>query len=119
VHIETIPGSVNVPYSLFGPTDLSHASLYRVDITDPDGGTTVIDDFEVIADIPSSTLSPASPTIREQYCIDNPVSILCPDGSTRRPATLDKIGNALIANGVDTYDFTLKLRDKYGNMVST
>ena len=119
VHIETIPGSVNVPYSLFGPTDLSHASLYRVDITDPDGGTTIIDDFEVIADVPSSTLSPVSPTIREQYCIDNPVSILCPDGSTRRPATLDKIGNALIANGVDTYDFTLKLRDKYGNMVST
>ena len=119
IHIETIPWWINIPYTLGTPTDLSHASSYRVEITDPDGGTTIIDDFEVIAALPSSMLSTATPTVRQDFCTANPLSLLCPDGAILRPMSISPVQTAtpMIANGVDSYRFTLKLRDRYGNEI--
>lgn len=119
IYIETSPGSLNIPYVLGTPTDLSHATTYRIDITDPDGGVTIIDDFEVIAGLPASVLSTATPTIRQDFCTANPASLLCPDASTLRPMSINPIQTAtpMVANGVDTYVFTLKLRDRYGNEI--
>lgn len=71
-----------------------------------------------MADIPSTTLSSASPTIRESFCTLSPASALCPDGASLRPTSLDQVGSSLIANGNDTYTFTMKLRDRYGNAIT-
>ncbi len=77
------------------------------------------DDFEVIADRPSSVLYTTTVTFREQFCTANSTSFFCPDGATLRPMSMNPTQTItpMIANGVDRYDFTLKLRDRYGNEV--
>ena len=117
--METSPGGMNISYTVGLPTDLSHATTYYVEIHDPDGGVTTIDDFEVVADQPSSVLYSATPTIRADFCTNNFPSLLCPDGTTLKAMTLDRTETItpMIANGVDMYNFVLKLRDRYGNEV--
>lgn len=110
---------LNIPYIVGTPTDLSLATTYYVEIQDPDGGVTTIDDFEVVADQPSSVLYSATSTVRADFCTNNPASLLCPDGSILQPMTLGRTQTItpMIANGADTYGFTLKLRDRYGNEI--
>ena len=119
IFMETSPGGMNISYTVGLPTDLSHATTYYVEIHDPDGGVTTIDDFEVVADQPSSVLYSATPTIRADFCTNNFPSLLCPDGTTLKAMTLDRTETItpMIANGVDMYNFVLKLRDRYGNEV--
>jgi hypothetical protein len=107
------------PYNYGDLIDLSHASIYRVEIRDPDGGTTTIDDFDVVPNIPSVILGTVAGTVREKFCTDNPGSPLCPD-FILSATNLKTIPTAMpmIANGADAYDFILKLRDRYGNAVT-
>lgn len=44
----------------------------------------------------------------------------CPDGATLESMSLDKqpLAATVVANGVDTYDFRLRIRDRYGNATS-
>ena len=117
IHMKPI-GWLDQSYTT-APYDLSHASIYRVEITDPDGGMTLIDDFEVVAGIPSPTLDPAiASTVRYDFCTS--YAWLCVDGATLTPMTLEKTPSAatVVANGVDTYSFVLKLRDRYGNAIT-
>lgn len=115
LHFQPTAGS-DIAYTLPAPIDLSHASPYRAEIQDPDGGVTVRTSFHVLSGFPSSVLDTAiAGTVRQTFCTLAPLS--CIDGASLRPTTLDRIGGVVVANGVDTYDFTLRLRDRYGNSV--
>ncbi len=108
-------------YSSLLSIDLSHASDYSVDITDPNGSTTTITDFKVVPGIPDTTLNAAaSSTIHAAFCTIYPTDPLCPDSAILEPMTLDKQPSAgiVVANGVDSYNFRLRIRDQYGNATS-
>jgi hypothetical protein len=79
----------------------------------------VIDDFRVLADVPSTTLY-GGITVRSSFCLSFPTPYSCPEGATLSPSTLiyTQTTTPMIANGRDRYDFTLKLRDRYGNKVT-
>lgn len=98
------------------PADLSHASFYQISIEDPDGGMTLFDSFRVKNTTPSTSLdTDISTTVRQSFCTSHPA--LCIDGATLRASTLSKSADPVVANGVDAYDFSLKLRDRYGNQI--
>jgi hypothetical protein len=120
VHIEPL-GGTDILYTA-PPYDLSHASMYRVEILDPNGSSTVIDDFSVLSGVPDANLdADHALTVRQSFCNMYPASLSCPDGNTLRPTLLGQSSTAtpVVANGVDRYQFTLKLRDRYGNRVDT
>ena len=80
---------------------------------------TLIDDFQVVAGIPSPTLDLAiASTVRHDFCTNH--AGLCIDGATLTPTILEKTPSTatVVANGLDTYSFVLKLRDRYGNAVT-
>lgn len=74
--------------------------------------------------VPTTTLdTTTTPLLIKEYCDSNGGdSTLCPDGSERRAASFSvSPSNGKehpLANGVDTYTNTIKLRDQYGNRVS-
>ena len=108
----------DTPYLLGDMIDFSHASIYRAEIRDPDGWHTIIDDFRVLANLPSSTLSPGlAGSIRESFCTTIPA--WCIDGAALSPMTLSITGGPRVANGVDSYAGQMKLRDRYGNQVQS
>jgi uncharacterized membrane protein len=92
------------------------ASAYNVSIYDKNGSMTSFL-YTVTAATPSSSITPG--TLHETYCSTNSASdtTRCPDGAILSPMTLSKVPSAgtIVANGTDTYDFTLKIRDTYGN----
>ena len=96
------------------------ASDYHIEIYDPNDSKTEFD-YTVIAATPSSSITPG--TLHATYCSANSASdtTRCPDGATLSPMTLSKLPSTtpVIANGTDTYDFTLKIRDTYGNKVDS
>ncbi len=94
------------------------ASAYNVSIYDKNGSMTSFL-YTVIATTPSSSITPG--TLHEFFCSNHSSDSRCPDGATLSPMTLSKLPSAtpVIANGTDTYDFTLKIRDTYGNKVDS
>lgn len=107
---------VSVAYVAPTPVDLSHASFYQLRIEDPDGGMTIFDGFRVKNTTPSTSLdADISTTIRQSFCTSHPA--FCIDGATLSASILSQSSGPVVANGVDTYDFSLKLRDRYGNQV--
>ena len=104
-------------YATLSNLDFSHASLYTVNITDPNGSVTNFSDFRVLPDVPHSTLDAnIGSSVRKDFCTTTP--ILCPDGEILTAMTLTKTPlspTQVVANGTDKYDFTLKIRDRYGN----
>lgn len=96
--------------------DLTVASAYEVTIQDPNGSTTKFD-YTAFAGVPSMTL--VDNTFIKTVCSHLPTSLYCPDGATIAPSKLDKSGTNPIADGVQKYSFSLKLRDQYGNRVDT
>lgn len=97
--------------------DLSLSAHYDVKITDPNGSTTVFSDFYEAKNAPLSfTLTPAS--FIQDICNTGLYPSYCPDGATLSSSTLSKNGSNLIADGNSYYDFTMKLRDQYGNRVT-
>ncbi len=114
-------GYTSAIYNSLSSLDLSHASDYIVDITDQNGSKTTITDFKVVPWIPTSNLNAsASSTIHAAFCTAYSTNLLCPDGATLNPMSLDKQPSAgtVIANGVDSYNFRLRIRDQYGNATS-
>lgn len=109
----------DVVYVSLSNIDLSMASAYNVSIYDKNGSMTSFL-YTVTAATPSSSIIPG--TLHETYCNANYASdtTRCPDGVTLSPMTLSKLPSAtpVISNGTDTYDFTLKIRDTYGNATS-
>jgi hypothetical protein len=95
--------------------DLSLATLYSVEIIDPQGSETEFD-IVVDPDVPTTSLIAGS-YLHKDFCLSLPTSLLCPDGAMIRPTTLSGTLAPLVANGSEWYDFSLLLRDRYGNEV--
>jgi hypothetical protein len=65
----------------------------------------------------SQILDPATNILIQDFCGSN--STQCPDGATPAATDLVKNGSDKVADGASYYEFTLKPRDKYGNMINT
>lgn len=96
--------------------DLSLAWKYQITFVDPNWSITEItldvDPWEM------TTISEIWGTYAENFCGRIvPLPSSCPDGNTRKVTYLDKQPSAgsIVANGINSYDFTVKIRDKYGN----
>lgn len=98
--------------------DLSLAATYDVKITDPNGSTTFIPGYYTTKSLtPSFTHTSAA--FIENLCHTDSYPSYCPDGATLSPSILSKYGSSpVVADGNSYYDFSLKLRDQYGNRVT-
>lgn len=97
--------------------DLSLAATYDVKITDPNGSTTFIPGYYTTKSLAPS-FNHTSATFIENLCSTGSYPSYCPDGATLSPSILSKNGSSpVVADGNSFYDFTLKLRDQYGNVV--
>lgn len=68
--------------------------MYRIEIIDPNDSSTVMSNFEVIADSPAISLGSTAGTVHETFCVDNPTSSLCPDGASLKPTELSMTKSA-------------------------
>lgn len=115
---DTTSRSFTSPDGVFS-IDLSLASPYILEITDPNGSTTKGINLIVNPAELSTTLVGGTYFI-SNYCSAQPAK--CPDGVTLSSTKLQQeiIGAGTpIANGIDGYKYTLTPRDKYGNRVTT
>jgi hypothetical protein len=98
--------------------DFSMASDYSVEIYDPNNSKTSFT-YTVLSNTPSSSSSFAG-KFHDTFCNTHSSDSRCPDGASLSAMTLSKFPSAtpVIANGTDTYDFILKIRDTYGNATS-
>jgi hypothetical protein len=100
--------------------DFSLATHYDMAIIDPSGSKTTFSDIVVIPGGISSTLISNTNTILiHNFCSQNPLPSLCDGIFPLTATTLEKQGTDLIAGTSDFYQFTFKLRDKYGNRINT
>jgi hypothetical protein len=100
--------------------DISIASSYEIIITDPNRSTTT-STINVSNNVPTTTLI-ASSHFLDDFCTK--ISLpdhRCPDGATKIATTLTQLppSGSIFANGTDTYTITHKIRDGYGNRVSS
>lgn len=97
------------------PIDFSLASEYVVEITDPSGNITKISGINVSPW--EASLIYVAGIYAEAFCTTNPGYSDCPEDTPRKATHLDKQPSAgsIIANWTDNYNFTVKIRDKYGN----
>lgn len=99
--------------------DISLASQYDILITDPNGSTTKYSGYYTAnSDIPSITHTDAD--FIKNFCSPTPIdNSRCPDGSNLSTTTLSKVPSSslVVWDGSSSYNFTLKLRDKYWNLV--
>ncbi len=96
--------------------DISYAEDYSVTITDPDGWTTVLDAIIHPGEVDIGGFDSSNNYIH-QFCLAFPGS--CPDGNTPIETTKIQTGNNIVADGNDSYQVTLKPRDRFGNRVLT
>lgn len=98
------------------PVDLSLTSTYEIEISDTNGSKTTFN-------IPVSygTLSASLETwafYANNFCLNYPIDTRCIDGTSRSATTITQApGWPLLANGIDSYSFTVKPRDTYGNRI--
>lgn len=102
---------------IFTPVDLSLADTYTIEITDPDGWTTKYSGIVVAPAQASQTLDSTAWLFVKDFCDDNPWQ--CPDGWARIATVLSSDSSPKVADWSDAYNFTLKLRDTYGNRITT
>ena len=95
--------------------DLSLASLYDVEITDPQGSKTLFE-YTVKPNIPSFTLFVWS-SYRSNFCGRFPLHAFCQDGAVQKSSEIQWLVWPKIANADDAYSVTLSFRDTYGNEV--
>lgn len=99
--------------------DTSIASFYEIIITDPNSSTTT-SIINVSNNVPTTSLIAGSHFL-DDFCtkISLPDN-RCPDGATKSATTLmQSPPGSIFANGTDTYTITHKIRDGYGNRVSS
>jgi hypothetical protein len=95
--------------------DLTLASLYDVEITDPQGSKTLFE-YSVKPNIPSFTLFAWS-SYRSNFCGRFPMHAFCQDGAIQKPSELLWLSWPKVANADDAYTLTLSFRDEYGNEI--
>lgn len=101
---------------IFPNIDLSLASRYNISITDTNWSETT---FPLDVNPWEYSMIYHGDTEAKDFCTFD--AILphpdCPDGINRLPTQLEQIPNPgpVVANGIDSYDIKLRVRDKYGN----
>lgn len=99
--------------------DVSLASIYDIIITDTNGSTTT-STITVSHSTPTTSLV-AGNHFSGIFCAALPSDSRCPDGASKTATTLTQAPptGPVFANGTDTYTITHKIRDGYGNRVSS
>lgn len=95
--------------------DLSLASSYDVEVTDPQWSKTQFV-YTVKPAPPSFILSPWV-NYRSDFCTRFPLHGYCQDWATQEPSQFQGLWGSKVANGSDAYSVSLNLRDAYGNEV--
>ncbi len=102
--------------------DFSLAALYIFTITDPNGSRSVYA-YQVDNTLPSLNLDSGF-TTKSSFCTNTPTDTRCPDGATLQPTSLTTTRGGItndttVADGFSYLDQHLKLRDRYGNALTT
>ncbi len=102
--------------------DFSLATDYVFKITDPNGSQTNYS-YHVSNNIPSLILDSGFVT-KSAICTMLPMAGFCPDGATLKPTSLTTTvggvtNDTTVADGLSHLDQHLKLRDRYGNALTT
>ncbi|MBX9809184.1 hypothetical protein K2X92_02220 [Candidatus Gracilibacteria bacterium] len=102
----------------FSNTDISLATTYDAKITDSNGSETL---FNILVEPNTLSTIYKAGYYSEDFCKNNSPYAKCPDGNTPGATILVQVppAGSIIANATDTYDFTLKSRDAYGNRIET
>lgn len=115
INIRPTSSTYNQDYAI-DQVDLSLATTYDFTLTDPNWSQTIISWVEVISDGISKTLEPGGPFFISGYCGASPPA--CPEGVIA--SSLGRVNPASpIADGNTFYEFSISLRDKYGNKIHT
>ena len=117
-------GSINCGAPTIANTvecDLSMAGNYTAIISDSNASETRFD-YKALPGVPAPL--DTNNYYHKTYCSDPTYSgnpQYCPDGATLTGMSLSRATSSpsMIANGMDTYTLTLRVRDTYGNMIDT
>ena len=97
--------------------DITLSSTYDIIITDTNGSET-----SGTIDVHPSTMSSmifAGASYISDFCTNHSSDVRCPDGASITATILDQVPPVgLFANKVDTYNFTFRPRDTYGNRIT-
>lgn len=97
--------------------DLSLADTYTLKVEDPQGSVTQFSGVPILPDVPALVLDSTPSPFIEEFCARN--SSACEDIYPRMPTRFDRTGTDIVGDGSSAYDFSIKIRDRYGNWVNT